>query len=74
MMNEPAVLLCDEPTGNLDPDTSQSVIKALWELKDRRQQAMLLVTHDEHLAGRADRVLRMEEGRLVEPTATAEPL
>jgi lipoprotein-releasing system ATP-binding protein len=66
MMNEPQILLCDEPTGNLDPETSRNVARALWEMKDRRGQTMLLVTHDERLAGRADRVLRMGEGKLLE--------
>jgi len=66
LMNEPAVVFCDEPTGNLDPATSVGVQEALWALRDRRGQAMLLVTHDERLAGRADRILRMTEGRLEE--------
>jgi len=66
LMNDPAVVLCDEPTGNLDPATSVGVQEALWNLKQRRGQAMVLVTHDESLAARADRVLRMEGGRLVE--------
>lgn len=69
LMNEPEVLLCDEPTGNLDPKTSVGVREALWGLKETFGQAMLLVTHDEGLASRADRILRMEEGVLVENAA-----
>ena len=65
LMNEPEILLCDEPTGNLDPKTSVGVQEALWGLKGTFGQAMLLVTHDVAIANRADRVLRMEDGRLV---------
>jgi lipoprotein-releasing system ATP-binding protein len=71
LMNEPEILLCDEPTGNLDPETSVGVQEAIWGLKDTFGQAMLLVTHDEKLASRADRVLRMVEGRLEETGAEA---
>ncbi len=60
LMNDPAVLLCDEPTGNLDPSTSVSVQSALWGLNERRGQAMLLVTHDERMAARAHRIVRMD--------------
>jgi len=66
LMNEPAVVLCDEPTGNLDPATSVGVQDALWALRERRGQAMLIVTHDEKMAARADRVLRLTGGRLEE--------
>jgi len=64
MVNSPRVLLCDEPTGNLDPETSEGVTDALWDLREREGPAMILVTHDVNLAERADRVLRMVEGRL----------
>jgi lipoprotein-releasing system ATP-binding protein len=64
LMNRPAILLCDEPTGNLDPETSIGVRDALWRLNESRDQAILLVTHDSALASRADRILEMREGRL----------
>ena len=67
LMNEPAVLFCDEPTGNLDPRTSGGVQDLLLEL-GHRGRAMLLVTHDAGFAGRCDRVLRLREGRLVPTT------
>ncbi len=63
LMNEPRVLLCDEPTGNLDPGTS----RGLWEvLRGLRAEgrAILLVTHNEQLAADADRVLTLQDGRL----------
>jgi predicted ABC-type transport system involved in lysophospholipase L1 biosynthesis ATPase subunit len=74
MVNDPDLLLCDEPTGNLDPATSGGVSEALWRINRERQQAMLLVTHDERMADRADRVLRMVDGRLVENTAAVDPI
>lgn len=64
LMNDPAVLFCDEPTGNLDPRTSGGVQELLLEL-GHRGRAMLLVTHDATFAGRCDRVMRLKEGRLV---------
>ena len=70
LVNSPDVLLCDEPTGNLDPETSAGVSDALWRVTEARGHAMVLVTHDERLARRADRVLRMTKGRL-EPLAAA---
>jgi lipoprotein-releasing system ATP-binding protein len=73
LMNEPDVLLLDEPTGNLDPETSVGVRDALWSLNESRGQAMLLVTHDESLATRAHQVLRMEGGRLEPVDAAALP-
>ena len=74
LVNEPAVLLCDEPTGNLDPATSVGVQDALWALRERRGQAMLLVTHDEELAAKADRILRMTDGGLEEVSRREEPV
>ncbi len=69
MVNAPDLLLCDEPTGNLDPETSSGVSEALWRMNGLQNQAMLLVTHDERLASRADRILRMVDGRLVDNVA-----
>ncbi|MHC4471469.1 MAG: ABC transporter ATP-binding protein [Planctomycetota bacterium] len=66
LMNDPEVLLLDEPTGNLDPETSVGVREALWALNASRGQSMLLVTHDEVMAARAHRVLRMTAGHLEE--------
>jgi len=62
-MNEPSVLFCDEPTGNLDPRTSAGVEDLLFTLSGN-DRALLLVTHDEPFAGRCDRVMRLTEGRL----------
>jgi len=64
VMNRPAVLFCDEPTGNLDPRTSRGVQDLLLEM-GAESRAMLLVTHDESFARRCSRVLRLRDGRLV---------
>ncbi len=66
LMNEPRLLLCDEPTGNLDVGTGREVMDLLWELREKLGQTYLLVTHDEGIADRADRKLRMIEGTLRE--------
>jgi predicted ABC-type transport system involved in lysophospholipase L1 biosynthesis ATPase subunit len=64
LVNRPAVLFCDEPTGNLDPRTSRGVQELLFEIGSE-SRAMLLVTHDETFARRCGRVMRLREGRLV---------
>ncbi|MGB0513570.1 MAG: ABC transporter ATP-binding protein [Wenzhouxiangellaceae bacterium] len=61
---QPAVLFADEPTANLDPTTGQQVIDQLFDLRREARTAMILVTHDESLARRCDRVLHLRRGRL----------
>ena len=65
LANQPRLLLADEPTGNLDPATSDQVFDALVELVRGTGLAALIATHNLDLAGRMDRVLRLENGRLV---------
>lgn len=67
LVNRPAVLLADEPSGNLDNETSDRLHDLLFGLKEERELAMVLVTHNHDLAGRADRILHLTGGRL-EPT------
>ena len=62
----PSVLLADEPTGNLDAATGQGVLDLLRDLNRERGLTMLLVTHDHQIAHRADRVVRLAEGRIEE--------
>jgi len=64
-VTRPAVLFADEPTGNLDTRTGQAIIELLFELNREAGTTLVLVTHDEHLAGRCNRVLRLDAGRLV---------
>jgi len=68
LMNDPRVLLCDEPTGNLDPDTSRGVWDVLRAFRGT-DRAILVVTHNETLAADADRVFRLVGGRLVDARA-----
>ena len=62
---DPAVLFADEPTGNLDTDTGRAVADLLFELNATRGTTLVLVTHDERLAARCQRQLRLNAGRLV---------
>ncbi len=64
LVNQPLALLADEPTGNLDPRTSEGLHEMLFGLKARRGVALVVVTHNRELASRAERVLRLREGVL----------
>jgi len=64
-VTRPAVLFADEPTGNLDTTTGESICQLLFDLNREIQTTLLLVTHDKHLASRCGRTLTMSAGRLV---------
>jgi putative ABC transport system ATP-binding protein len=66
IVNRPAILLADEPTGNLDSENSQKVLRLLVELNQKTQQTILLITHDATVASHAHRILHMQDGRLIE--------
>ena len=66
LVHEPALLLADEPTGNLDDETAQQVLPVLLSLARDRGATLLMVTHDVELARTADRVLELKDGRLQE--------
>lgn len=70
LVNTPACVLLDEPTGNLDRDNAENIHALLDELNRELQTCMVVVTHDPQLAARMDRVLKIQDGCLVE---TAEP-
>jgi lipoprotein-releasing system ATP-binding protein len=61
---DPALLLCDEPTGNLDPETGKTVLDIFWNVVKSRESSIIMVTHDEEVAKRAHRVLRLRDGKL----------
>jgi len=63
----PAVLFADEPTGNLDANTGQRIIDLMFELNRTSHTTLVLVTHEQELAARCNRILHMHAGRLVEP-------
>jgi len=70
MVANPPLLLADEPTGNLDQKTGAMVIELMFNLARERGTAVVLITHDAALAARADRVLTMTQGELVEAAVT----
>jgi putative ABC transport system ATP-binding protein len=67
LSNEPAVVMADEPTGNLDSTNGQHVIDLLFDVNARRGTTLVLVTHDAALAARADVQLTLRDGRVVAP-------
>lgn len=64
LINDPAVLFADEPTGNLDSHTGEAIIELLLSMARKDNRTLLVVTHDEHLARRGDRLLLIEDGQL----------
>jgi putative ABC transport system ATP-binding protein len=64
-VHKPAVILGDEPTGNLDSRTSKEVMDLLFELNAERGTTLLVVTHDSEIAARCSRILHMEDGLIV---------
>jgi putative ABC transport system ATP-binding protein len=66
VIGRPALLLADEPTGNLDSANAESVLDILATLHRDQGQTVVMITHNEHLAVRADRVLQMRDGRFVD--------
>jgi putative ABC transport system ATP-binding protein len=65
IVNSPAILLADEPTGNLDSENSAAVLKLMKDLNQRLGQTILMITHDAEAAGYADRLVKMKDGRIV---------
>lgn len=65
-INRPRILFADEPTGNLDSDTSHSIVDLLFELNRKSGTTLILVTHDRELASKTDRVLRIDNGKVME--------
>ena len=66
LVNQPAILLADEPTGNLDSANSDAVLKILRRLNETRHQTILMITHNPEAAAFADRTVAMRDGRVVE--------
>lgn len=62
----PPLLLADEPTGNLDEETSGKVLDLLFDLRDRHESTLVLITHDAALAARCDRIVRLVDGRIAD--------
>ena len=66
LMNRPSLLLADEPTGNLDSKTGEAILDILWRLREESGTTLVMVTHDEHVATRGERVLEIADGRILE--------
>ena len=66
MANDPAIILADEPTGNLDSKTSQDVLGLLKVTSQKYGQTIMMITHNEEIAQLADRIIRIEDGKIVE--------
>ncbi|MBQ7378131.1 MAG: ABC transporter ATP-binding protein [Clostridia bacterium] len=65
LMNAPAVMLADEPTGNLDSKNSREIIELLKHSNQKYGQTLIVITHDENIALQADRIIAIEDGRIV---------
>ena len=65
LVTKPALLLADEPTGNLDSETGDAVMQLLLDLKNNYQTSMVIVTHDMQVAGRMDRTLKLDHGNFL---------
>lgn len=66
MANDPKILLCDEPTGNLDSKTGRQVMEIIKRMNEEKEVTVVLVTHDLSLADYADRIVRIKDGRISE--------
>jgi putative ABC transport system ATP-binding protein len=72
VVHEPAILLADEPTGNLDGATGEAIIRLLFGLRERHGATLVLVTHAPEVASRCDRVVRLRDGALESYAEAAE--
>ncbi|MGA7670467.1 MAG: ABC transporter ATP-binding protein [Nitrolancea sp.] len=73
LANEPPILLCDEPTGNLDSATGQQVLQVLHELNRKQSTTIVLVTHNSAIAPMADRVVHLQNGAIENVETTSQP-
>ena len=72
-MNNPAVILADEPSGSLDTQNKQELHQLFFDLRNQYGQTFVIVTHDEQLATITDRTIHMRDGLLESPTLPTEP-
>ncbi|MEI8138907.1 MAG: ABC transporter ATP-binding protein [bacterium] len=70
LMNEPELVLADEPTGNLDSVTGESILKCLFAMTQERRHTLILVTHNDEVAKRCDRIIHMKDGCVVDVKET----
>ena len=72
LMNHPALLLADEPTGNLDSENSKEIVSLLRKFNKENKQTVIIITHDERIALSADRVITIEDGQITRDSKGAE--
>ena len=65
LVSDPKVILADEPTGNLDSTTAEEILELIWKINEEQGIAFLIVTHDQNVAGRTDRIIRLKDGRVM---------
>ncbi len=65
LINAPSIILADEPTGNLDKKNGQEIIEILKYSNKKYNQTLILITHDENIALQADRIIRIEDGKII---------
>jgi len=65
LINEPDILLCDEPTGNLDSKTSESIYELLFKVKSKSNTSLVIVTHDERLSKKTEETVHIKDGKIV---------
>ena len=68
LVNDPALILADEPTGNLDTKTGAQVLASFQELHKKQRRTIILITHEEHVAKHAERVITFRDGEIVSDT------
>lgn len=66
LVNEPELLLCDEPTGNLDQKNSEEVMDILLQINEEMKTTVVIVTHDEKVAARCKRIIHIEDGKIIQ--------
>ena len=69
---DPEIIFADEPTGNLDSNTSADVMKLMRKVVQEHNQTLVMVTHDNHLAGFADRIFHIIDGKIVKVESRSE--
>jgi len=72
LMNDPAIIMADEPSGNLDTNNARDLHQLFFELRDKLQQTFIIVTHNEELANMADRKVIMKDGQILSTTGSME--
>ena len=65
LINAPSIILADEPTGNLDKKNGQEIMENLKHSNKKYNQTLILITHDESIALQADRIIRIEDGKII---------